>query len=110
MADADAQALVKAAAGIGAVLLVAAAGGKILGTTLPARLYSPWPEATALGVSMVPRAEITMLIMHRASSYGPTAAPSEAYAGMVFVSAVTCLAVPPVLGRLLRERNRDGPL
>ncbi len=101
-----------AAAGVGAVLLVAAVAGKIIGTTAPALAYAGWSSALVLGVSMVPRAEIAMLIMHRAANIGPSAAPPSAYGGMVMVSAVTCLAAPAVLIHMLRRsgasRRRRG--
>jgi Kef-type K+ transport system membrane component KefB len=100
--------LAAAAAGAGAVLLVAAVGGKLLGTAGPALLYTGWPHAAALGVSMVPRAEIAMLIMHRAVSLGSEVVPPSAYGGMVLVSAATCLAAPPLLARLLGGRQGRG--
>lgn len=90
---------------IGGLLLVAAVVGKLLGAGLPARLSVGWAGALILGVSMVPRAEICMLIMHRARAMGPWAAPPRVYAGMVVVCAITCVVAPWVLRPLLRRRN-----
>ncbi len=98
--DAD---LTLGAAAVGGVLVATAVAGKLVGTIGPARLYTGWLPAVTLGVSMVPRAEITLLILHRASGLGEEVVPSSAYAGMVLVSAVTCLAAPPLLLRLIRR-------
>jgi len=90
-----------AAMSVGGVLLLAATAGKLLGSTGPASLFASRRAAVALGVSMTPRAEIAMLIMHRALGAGVV--PPVAYAGMVFVAAGTCLAAPPVLAWMLRS-------
>jgi hypothetical protein len=52
---------------------------------------------------MVPRAEIAMIIMQRGRTLGEWAVPPELYAGMLFVSATTCIAVPWILHRLLER-------
>ncbi|MFW6154242.1 MAG: cation:proton antiporter [Planctomycetota bacterium] len=98
--------LIVSAAGAGTVLLVAAVVGKLVGTTGPALLCTGWRRAGVLGVSMVPRAEITLLIMHRALVLGSDVAPAAAYSGMVLVSAATCLATPPILARFLVSSGR----
>jgi Kef-type K+ transport system membrane component KefB len=89
------------ALGVGGVLLAAAVVGKLVGTMLPAWRGTGPLEAAALGVSMVPRAEITMLIMQRANSMGPDVLPPAAYGAMVLVCAASCLLVPPILARLI---------
>jgi Kef-type K+ transport system membrane component KefB len=90
----------------GAVLLVAAVGGKLLGTTGPIwPMLGPGPAAT-IGVSMIPRAEITLIIMQRGRHLGADVLPERIYNGMIVVCAVTCLAAPAVLRRLL---NRSSP-
>ncbi len=91
------------ALGVGGVLLLAAVIGKLIGTTGPARYYTGWYGASVLGVSMVPRAEITMLIMHRAAGMDGDVVPGAAYGGMVLVSAATCLLAPPILSYLLKR-------
>ncbi len=94
-----------AAAGAGAVLLAAAVVGKMAGTTAPALRYTDGLGAAAIGVSMVPRAEITMLIMRKGRELGDWAVPPAPYAGMVLVCAATCIALPPVLRRLLKKKG-----
>jgi Kef-type K+ transport system membrane component KefB len=89
------------ALGAGGVLLLAAVVGKFIGTAGSARYCTGWYGAGVLGVSLVPRAEITMLIMHRAADMGNDVVPGAAYGGMVLVSAATCLLAPPLLSHLL---------
>ncbi len=97
---------------LGAVLLAAAVLGKLVGTILPALAITEWTGAVLLGVSMVPRAEIAMLIMHQGRKLGPWAVPDELYAGMVVVTAGTCVLAPlalrPLLQRWPQARNDAG--
>lgn len=90
-------------AGIGLVLLVAAVLGKFVGAGLPALLTTGAAGATLLGVSMIPRAEIALVVLHRGRQLGEAIVPGEVYSGAVFVSAATCIAAPLVLHRLLRR-------
>jgi hypothetical protein len=53
---------------------------------------------------MIPRAEIAMIIMQKGLGLGDWAVPPGLFGGMVLVSLVTCLAVPPVLQRMLGGR------
>jgi len=96
-----------AATGTGAILLAAAIVGKVAGTGLPALTCSGRHEALVLGASMVPRAEITMLIVQKAQAAGSWAIGQAAYAGMVLVCAVTCV-VGPLLLRWLLQRRRPS--
>lgn len=90
-------------AGLGAVLLVAAVVGKVAGAGMPALVGGGMAGAVLIGVSMVPRAEIAMVIMHQAQRLGDWALPEKIYAGMVFVSMMTCIAAPWILYRLLQR-------
>jgi Kef-type K+ transport system membrane component KefB len=87
----------------GAALTIAAVAGKLLGVGLPAYLSTSVAGATLIGVSMVPRAEITMIIMEHGQQLGPWAVPPQLYAAMVIVSAVTCSITPLVLGQLFHR-------
>jgi Kef-type K+ transport system membrane component KefB len=91
--------------GLGSVLLVAAVVGKIVSTTGPAWLICSRSEAVVLGVSMIPRAEITMVILQRGDSLGRWAMPQDLYSGMILVAAATCMLSPPVLRWLLDRQN-----
>lgn len=88
---------------IGAVLTVAALLGKLLGDGLPSWLLIGGSGAALIGASMIPRAEIAMVIMHQGQQLGPEVVPPSVYAGMVMVSGVTCLLAPLALNPLLRR-------
>jgi len=94
-----------------AVLGLVAIVGKVAGTGLPAWPTAGLAGATVLGVSVVPRAEITMVIMERGRALGDWAVPPRIYGGAILVTLVTCL-VFPVLTRWLLDRwpeAKGGP-
>ncbi len=86
---------------IGGVLIVPAVLGKVFGGALPALKYLEKPAALAIGMSLVPRAEIMLVIAGTARSMGPGVLPDEIFAAIVFVSAVTCVLTPPLVKPLL---------
>ncbi len=94
---------VGAGAGLGLVLLVAAMLGKFIGAGTPTLITSGAVGATLIGVSMIPRAEIAMIVVHKAQQLGNWAMPDQIYAAMVFVSMATCIGGPLVLYRLLQR-------
>jgi len=85
------------ALGLGAVLLIVAIVGKLLGTCLPAVPVVGWGSALLVGISMIPRAEIAMVIIRRGSMLGEWAVPPHVFSAMVFVSFVTCIISPLAL-------------
>jgi Kef-type K+ transport system membrane component KefB len=91
---------------IGAVLLIVAVLGKVIGAGLPALLTTGASGALLIGVSMVPRAEIAMVIGQQARDLGDWAMPVEVYSGIAVVSLVTCLTTPFVVRALLRKWPR----
>ena len=83
------------------LLLLAAVAGKVVGAYVPA-----WPllgssGALVLGLSLVPRAEIALVIMKRGLELGAGAVPPGVFAQVVLVSAGTVLATPLLLRPLL---------
>lgn len=90
----------------GVLLLVVAVVGKIGANAGVALAYTNPLGAAAIGVSMVPRAEITMIVMQKARSLGEWAAPGSAYAAMVLVSLVTAVAAPLLLRRIVKRIPR----
>lgn len=86
---------------LGVVALAVAV--KVLGTYLPAVLVTDHRAATLLGVSMVPRAEITLIVVERGHALGPWAVDSELFAGFVAVCAVASTLAPVVAATLLRR-------
>ncbi len=94
---------------LGGILLAAAVLGKLVGTFLPALAITHWRGAVLLGLSMVPRAEIAMLIVRQGQKLGDWAISDEIYAAMVVVTAGTCILAPLVLHPLLRRWQQAEP-
>jgi Kef-type K+ transport system membrane component KefB len=92
------------AVGLGLVLLIPAIAGKAIGNGLPCLYLEGRSAALLIGASMIPRAEIAMVIVQRSLDFGPSAMPPRVFAAMVFVSIVTCLLSPLIVTRLLRRR------
>ena len=90
-------------AGLGLVLLAAAAAGKVIGAGIPALITSGTIGAALIGVSMIPRAEIAMIVVHHAQQLGDWAMSGQIYGAMVFVSMTTCIGAPLILYRLLQR-------
>jgi Kef-type K+ transport system membrane component KefB len=95
------------ALGIGTVLAVVAILGKIIGTGIAAWRFTNLTGTILVGVSMVPRAEITMVVIEHGRQLGDWAVPADLYAAMVLVSATTCLGASVFLHWALRKWNRD---
>lgn len=95
---------------VGGVLLVVAVVTKIAGTALPLVGVTGGAGALLIGVSMIPRAEIAMVVMERGRMLGDWAVPDEIYGGMVVVTLATCLLTPLAVTYLLRrEKQRNAP-
>ncbi|MFA9461885.1 cation:proton antiporter [Thiohalorhabdus sp. Cl-TMA] len=96
-------------AGIGGLLLLTTVLAKVAGAGLPAWLVAGTGGAALIGVSMVPRAEITMVILDQGRQLGDWAVPPAVYAAGVVVTAGTCLITPlalrPLLQRLQPEKE-----
>ncbi len=94
--------------GIGGILLVMAVLGKFIANALPLFFMTGVSTAVLIGFSMVPRAEIAMVIMQRGLDLGDWAVPGDAYAAMVVVSAATCILSPLLLRWLLKRQFPEG--
>ncbi len=96
----------------GAVLSCAAIAGKVLGNGLPALKINGVPTAALLGFSMIPRAEIAMIIVQHGMQLGEWAMPASVFGAMVFVSLATCILSPFIvhglLGRIELPAAEDG--
>jgi Kef-type K+ transport system membrane component KefB len=97
------------AVGIGLVLLVAAVLGKVIGTIAPAVWRTSWTGAVLLGISLVPRAEITTIVMERGLQLGEWAVPPKVFAAMVLVVTVTSIVAPLLLRHLLQKWPQTQP-
>jgi Kef-type K+ transport system membrane component KefB len=89
--------------GLGLLLLIIAVTGKFIGDGLGAFFSIGKTAAILLGVSMIPRAEIAMIIMKHGVNLGDWAVPPRVFSGMVFVSAMTCVCIPFCVRLLLRK-------
>ena len=94
---------------VGLVLLAVAVIGKIVGAGVPALLTTGATGAAMIGVSMVPRAEIAMIVVQQGHALGEWAVPSDVYAAIAFVSIVTCVAAPLALRAMLRRWPQSSP-
>lgn len=87
----------------GLILLLAAVFGKLIGTGGPALRVTDKKSALLLGLSMIPRAEIAMVIMYQGLQLGDWAVPAKLYAAVALVSTATCVIAPLTLYPLLRR-------
>lgn len=88
---------------LGLVLLAAATVGKFMGVGIPALLMNDVRSAVLLGASMMPRAEITMVVMGESRRMGDWAVTDQVYTAVMLVIVITCLATPLLLDVLLRR-------
>ena len=93
--------------GIGLVLAFVAVVTKIIGHGVPALFVTSGAGALLLGVSMVPRAEIAMVIMQQGHAIGPDIVPDAVYSGMIIMSLVTCLITPFLVKPMLKKYNQE---
>ena len=100
-------ATLESAFGLGGVLLAVAVLGKIVGAAGPALATTGLAGATLIGVSMVPRAEIAMVIAQEGQDLGDWALPPEAYSALAMVSVVTCLVAPIGIRWIIRRYPRS---
>jgi Kef-type K+ transport system membrane component KefB len=89
--------------GMGAVLVSAAFAAKIIADGLPVWILRDFPSAVLIGISMVPRAEIAMVIMQHGLKQGEWAVSPEVYNAMVLVSMLTCMLPPIAVHSLLKK-------
>jgi Kef-type K+ transport system membrane component KefB len=95
------------AAGLGAVLLAAAVVGKLVGAGVPAWPLDGWTGAVLLSVSMVPRAEIALVVIMEGRRLGPWAISDEVFAAVTLVVLASSLCAPLAL-RYLFARIPPG--
>ena len=89
------------AIGLTALLLTAAVAGKLLGAGLPSAALLSQRSGMLIGASMIPRAEIFLIVMLQGLSLGPWAVPPELYAAAVLTCIATCLFGPVIVARAL---------
>jgi Kef-type K+ transport system membrane component KefB len=91
----------------GLALFLTATLSKIIGAGGPIWAMENFGSFLLIGPSMVPRAEITMIVTEHAQALGDWAMPPEAYGAVVLVAAATCLAAPAAVNKLLNLHPPD---
>lgn len=89
--------------GDGGLLLAAAVVAKLLADGLLAMPLAGPRGGLLIGASMVPRAEIALVVMHQGLQLGPWAVSSQLFAAVTTAAAGTCL-LGPIAVRLLLAR------
>ena len=87
---------------MGVVLFAAAVLGKFAGVAGVAILLMPKTHAMLLGLSMIPRAEIALVVVYQCSKLDMDLVSDEVFAAMVVVSLATSVLSPLLLRRTLR--------
>jgi Kef-type K+ transport system membrane component KefB len=88
-------------------IFVAAVAGKFVGAAAPA-----WPMlgaggATLLGLSMIPRAEITLIVLSQGLAIGGGAIPQRLFDATVLAAAATCITAPIGMAAVMRLHFGD---
>jgi Kef-type K+ transport system membrane component KefB len=88
---------------LGGVLILLAVLGKLIGNGILSLAVTDAVSALLISVSMIPRAEIAMIIMKRGNKLGDWAVPDKVFSAMVLVSLTTCLISPLILRKYLMK-------
>jgi Kef-type K+ transport system membrane component KefB len=87
------------------VLFLAAVMGKFLGAGIPAALTLNHSAAVLIGISMIPRAEISLIIAQRGFMLGEWAVSPNLFLWLVIISGATAVFVPVTLKRVIRSKS-----
>ena len=85
------------------IVLTVAVLGKLIGIGLPTAIATDTDSALLLSISMIPRAEIAMVIMERGRQLGDWAVSPQIFTSMIIVFAITSTASPLLLRPLLQR-------
>jgi len=96
-------AILGSSAVLGVVLFVPAVVGKVVGAGLPVLGGSGLRSGILLGLSMVPRAEIGLLVARGGNRLGEWAMPDVIYGAIVVAFGLTATLAPAVLAVLLKR-------
>jgi Kef-type K+ transport system membrane component KefB len=87
---------------LGVLLFLVAVLAKFIGVSGVAGLLIKKSDAVLLGISMMPRAEIALVVLYQCSKVGVDIVSEEVFAAMVFVSLASSIFAPLLLRRVLR--------
>ena len=90
--------------GIATILFIPAVLGKFLGVAIPALRIVKKRNAVLLGLSMIPRAEIAMVIVYQCHQLGDDIISDNVFAAVVLVAVMTSIAASLILRSLLVKR------
>jgi len=99
-------AIVSKSLGLGILFLVVAFMGKIIGVAGPAFKLLSKADAVFLGISMVPRAEIALVIIYQCRELGEDILSEEIFTIMVLVFAATSIITPLILRSLIPKQAK----
>jgi Kef-type K+ transport system membrane component KefB len=88
---------------LGAVLFLIAVIGKLIGNGVLSLAVVGWKSSVLISVSMIPRAEIAMIIMQKGHNLGEWAVPGRVFSAVVVVSLATCIFSPVILRFFLKR-------
>ncbi len=91
---------------MGLILLIAAIIGKVIGTGMAAIRYMGLSGATIMGISMVPRAEIAMVVMKEGLSLGEWAVSQDIFGAMSLVTIGTVIVTTFALNWMVKRNDR----
>ncbi|ACV68195.1 cation:proton antiporter [Desulfohalobium retbaense] len=89
--------------GMGGLLLVLAVLVKVIANGVPVALLSDGPSGWLIGASMIPRAEIALVIMQKGLHLDTSPVSEQLFGAMVVVSALSCVLAPIVVRGLLQR-------
>ena len=87
------------------ILFIAATLGKLVGVASPALLTLRKADAILLGISMIPRAEIALVVLYQCRQLGGNIITSEVFSGMVTASVMTSIISPPILRSVMTRKR-----
>lgn len=87
------------------LLIAAAFIGKFLGAGLGAWISLGLSYSTIIGLSMIPRAEIFLIIMKRGLDLGEWAVTAEMFTYAVVISSLSVIIIPLFLKKMLNKRE-----
>ena len=94
--------------GLAGVLFVPAVLGKFLGVGIPAWWVVGRRDAATFGLSMVPRAEIAMVVVYQCRVLGEGVVSDRVFGAMVVMALLTSTFAPLLLRAVLRRTEAPG--
>jgi len=95
------------AVGMGLALALAAALAKFIGVGTPALFKMPGRDSVTLGISMIPRAEIALVVLSQSHRVAPDVVSPQLFNAMIIVTLATSIAAPVVLRRRLQAEPAE---